>query len=99
MALFLVLCLWVAIPNCSEAENVDCVCREAAVPALAGGDRHMQDSFSDRRPQTDRFPRSDSFGAAEAMPEGKLLATLAYPCSSTNPTFALSVRTTVACRA
>lgn len=63
--------------NAPEAETEGCACREAAVPAQAGGDRRMRDSFSDRSPQTDRFPRNDGFAAAEAMPEGQLLTTLA----------------------
>ena len=47
-------------------------CREAAEPAQLGGDRRMSsDRFSDRRPQGDRFPQNDGFGA-EAMPEGLL---------------------------
>ena len=37
----------------------------------------MRDSFSDRRSQTDRFPRNDGFAAAEPMPEGQLLHALA----------------------
>lgn len=48
-------------------------CREAAEPAQFGGERRMSsDRFSDRRPQADRFPQTDGFGAAEAMPEGQL---------------------------
>ncbi|KAL3133450.1 hypothetical protein ABBQ38_007313 [Trebouxia sp. C0009 RCD-2024] len=44
---------------------------EAAEPAQFGGERRMSsDRFSDRRPQADRFPQTDGFGAAEAMPEG-----------------------------
>lgn len=42
------------------------------MPAQADGEGRAPDRFSDRAPQGNRFPQSDGFGGAEAMPEGQL---------------------------